>query len=112
MDQRTPTSVVIDSDIPTLGALLRAQRVLGDTDALVFPAARFSYAQLEQSARRWAKALIAAGVQPGEHVGLLFNSHPDFVQAMFGIAMAGAVGAVCVRAAANIAVIIVVPPCP
>ncbi len=91
MDQRTPTSVAIDSDIPTLGALLRSQRVLGDTDALVFPDVRFSYVQLEQSSRRWAKALIAARVKAGEHVGLLFNSHPDFVQAMFGIAMAGAV---------------------
>ena len=91
MDQRVEASNVIDSDIPTLGALLRAQRVLGDTDALVFPDVRFSYAQLEQSSRRWAKALIAAGVQAGEHVGLLFNSHPDFVQAMFGIAMAGGV---------------------
>ena len=91
MDQRTPTPVVIDSDIPTLGALLREQRALGDTDALVFPDVRFSYAQLEHSARQWAKALIAAGVHAGEHVGLLFNSHPDFVQAMFGIAMAGAV---------------------
>jgi fatty-acyl-CoA synthase len=77
--------------LPTLGALLRARRGLGDADAVVFPDSRLSYAQLEASAREWAKALIAAGVAPGEHVGLLFNSHPDFVVAMFAIAMAGAV---------------------
>jgi fatty-acyl-CoA synthase len=79
------------ADIPTLGALLRARRGLGDADALVFPDTRFTYAQLETAARAWAKALIAAGISPGEHVGLLFNSHPDFVIAMFAIAMAGAV---------------------
>ncbi len=80
-----------DETLPTLGALLRARRGLGDADALVFPDRRLSYAQLEVAAREWANALIAAGVTPGEHVGLLFNSHPDFVIAMFAIAMAGAV---------------------
>jgi acyl-CoA synthetase (AMP-forming)/AMP-acid ligase II len=81
----------IDADIPTLGSLLRSRRDCAEMDALVFPDRRFTYRELEAAAGDWARALIAVGVAPGEHVGLLFNSHPDFVIAMFGIAMAGAV---------------------
>lgn len=77
--------------IPTMGALLAARRGRGEADALVFPDRRLSYAALEQAARTWAKAFIAAGVKRGEHVGLLFNTCPEFVEALFGIEMAGGV---------------------
>lgn len=76
----------------TLGAMLRASGVRhGDADALVFPDRRLSHAGLAASARRWARAFVAMGVQPGEHVGILLSTCPDFVEAMFGAAMAGAV---------------------
>ncbi len=78
--------------ILTLGALLRdgAARRPGET-ALVFPDSRTSYADLNSSARRWAAALIARGVQPGDNVGILLTTRPEFVEILFGIAMAGAV---------------------
>ena len=74
----------------TLGALLRIRSDLGDVDALVLPGQRVSYADLNAAARRWAKAFIALGIVPGDHVGLLFNTCTSFVEALFGAAMAGA----------------------
>jgi len=78
------------ADPHTLGALLRARSVLGGADALVLPGRRVSYADLNAAARRWAKAFIALGIVPGDHVGLLFNTCPSFVEVLFGAAMAGA----------------------
>ena len=78
--------------IYTLGALLRdgaARRP--DEPALVFPDSRASYADLNSSARRWAAALIARGVQSGDNVGILLTTRPEFVEILFGIAMTGAV---------------------
>jgi acyl-CoA synthetase (AMP-forming)/AMP-acid ligase II len=75
----------------TLGEVLGPGPAPPEADALVLPERRLSRADLVQAARRWAKALVAAGVAPGAHVGLLFNSGSDVVEAMFGVAMAGAV---------------------
>jgi len=75
----------------TLGALLRTSALaFPDQDALVFPDSRQSHAELNAAARRWARALIARGVKPGDHVGLLLTTRPEFVSILFGIAMAGA----------------------
>jgi len=79
-------------EIFTLGAMLRASAAATpDADALVFPDSRRSHQSLSDAARRWAKALIALGVQPGEHVGILLTTCPEFVEILFGAAMAGAV---------------------
>ncbi|WP_037500271.1 class I adenylate-forming enzyme family protein [Sphingomonas jaspsi] len=76
----------------TLGALLRdSAAAAGDGDALVFPERRQSHNQLNAAARSWAKALVGLGVRPGEHVGILLTTRPEFVELLFGIAMAGAV---------------------
>ncbi|MDH4398702.1 AMP-binding protein, partial [Sphingorhabdus sp.] len=78
--------------IYTLGALLRSGASLRPQEmALIFPDRRTSYADLNDRARLWAAALIARGVRPGDHVGLLLTTRPEFVEALFGIAMAGAV---------------------
>lgn len=78
--------------IYTLGAMLRARAAeRGDADALVFPSERRSHAQLNSAARQWAKALIAMGILPGDNVGILLTTRPEFVEVMFGIAMAGAI---------------------
>ena len=76
----------------TMGAMIRssAER-FGDSEALVFPDRRISYRALDKAARRWARALIALGVQPGQHVGLLMPTCVEFIEAFYGIAMAGAV---------------------
>lgn len=78
--------------IYTMGAMLRESAARhGGADALVFPDRRFTHAALNASARRWARAFIAMGVQQGEHIGILLSTCPDFVEAMFGAMMAGAV---------------------
>ncbi|HET8612198.1 MAG TPA: AMP-binding protein [Sphingomonas sp.] len=83
----------MSAPIYTYGALLRERAAdRGSADALVFPDTRLSYAELYASARRWAKAFIAMGVRPGQNVGILLTTRPAFVEVMFGIAMAGAVG--------------------
>lgn len=81
-----------EAGIHTLGAMLRnSAATWPDADALVFPDERLSHGELDSSARQWAKALVALGVRPGEHVGILLTTRPDFVESLFGIAMAGAV---------------------
>jgi len=78
--------------VTTIGdLLLTAADRYPDSDAIVFPEARLSYGQLVERSLKWARALRAAGVQPGEHVGLLMPTSFDFVEVMFGIALAGAV---------------------
>ena len=78
--------------VQTLGAMLRRSAAEHpDNDALVFPGQRISHSSLNAAARKWAKALIALGVQRGDHVGILLTTRPEFVEIMFGISMAGAV---------------------
>ncbi|MEO0030858.1 MAG: hypothetical protein RIS94_616 [Pseudomonadota bacterium] len=76
----------------TMGAMIRdSSRRFGDAEALVFPDERRSFVELDRAARRWAAALIALGVHPGQHVGLLMPTCIEFIEAFYGIAMAGAV---------------------
>ena len=52
---------------------------------------RWTYAELGARARRFAKALAAAGVGKGTRVALLMGNRPEWVEAAFGTALAGAV---------------------
>jgi fatty-acyl-CoA synthase len=80
------------AQIHTIGAMIRASAQRhADRKAIVFPDRRVTYAALDQAARRWARALIALGVEPGQHVGLLMPTCVEFIEAFCGIAMAGAV---------------------
>ena len=47
--------------------------------------------ELDALSNRVASGLVASGVRPGDHVGLLMANLPDFVAIKFGIARAGAV---------------------
>ncbi len=76
----------------TLGAMLRTSgEERPEADALVFPDRRLSHGTLNRAARAWAKTFMAMGVQPGDNVGILLTTRPEFVELLFGIAMAGAV---------------------
>ncbi len=76
----------------TLGDLLMiAADQYPDTDAVVLPDKRITYAQLVDRAMARAKSLRALGVGPGDHVGLLLPTSMDFAESMFAIAMLGAV---------------------
>lgn len=76
----------------TMGGMIRASaKAFGPREAVVFPDRRITYAALDTAARRWAAAMIALGVQPGQHVGLFMPTCPEFIEAFYGMAIAGAV---------------------
>jgi len=78
----------------TFAAVLRqtAERH-GQRDALVFPQLghRRSYAEFHADVRRAARALMALGVQPGDHVGIWATNWPQWVVIQFAAAHVGAV---------------------
>ena len=83
---------MVDGPILTMGAMIKASAAnYADRDAIVFPDDRLTYAELDHKAMQWAKALVALGVQPGAHVGILLPTCIDFITAFYGIVMAGAV---------------------
>lgn len=76
----------------TLGdLLLSAWDRAPDKEALVFPEGRRSYDELVTAVMHRARGLIALGVQPGDHVGVLLPSGISFVETLFANAMIGAV---------------------
>lgn len=78
--------------VTTLGDLLvRAARQHGDHDALVMPGLRLTYRDLLTRALQRARGLMALGVKGGDHVAILLPASAEFVEFLFGIALAGAV---------------------
>lgn len=75
-----------------LGDLLLASRAADpDAIALVLPDRRLSYDALASRAWGFARSLAGLGVEPGDRIGVMMLNCEDFVVALFGIAMAGAV---------------------
>lgn len=90
MGDSTPANP--STPVLTMGAMIRASAAAhGPSDAIIFPDDRLTYDELNRAARDWARALIAMGVKPGEHVGILLPTCIDFITAFYGITMAGAV---------------------
>ncbi|MFI5609973.1 class I adenylate-forming enzyme family protein [Amycolatopsis sp. NPDC051903] len=58
---------------------------------VVFPDGRLTYAEIAAGAKRFAGALWARGVRPGDHVGLLTPGRLASVTAWLGVAWLGAV---------------------
>lgn len=89
------TSVVVDAgdDLPlTLPALLRARAAShGASELLVCDDDSLTYADAEQRSAALARGLIAAGVGPGTHVGILHPNGSEFVVAWLAAARIGAV---------------------
>ena len=83
----------------TVGGLLdEAVEKWPDREAIVFSSyddlgvsARWTYAELEARARRVGKALIAAGIEPGERFGIWATNIPEWLELQFGAAYAGAI---------------------
>ena len=75
-----------------LAVMLResARRAPAKT-AVILGDARLSYAQLDELSDRVAASLAAAGLAPGDRVGLQLPNIPQFVIAYFGILKAGGV---------------------
>ncbi len=78
--------------VTTLGdLLLSAADRYPHSPALIFPGLRLTYAELAERALQRARSLKSLGVRPREHVGLLLPTCVEFVELLFGIALAGAV---------------------
>src|SRR5690349_24282046 len=71
--------------------LSRAANQFPDRTAIRFFGRSISYRELDELANRFANALIALGVKPGDRVGLLMPNCPQMVLAYYGGLRAGAV---------------------
>lgn len=82
----------IRTEVSTVGdLLLSGAETVPDRACVVFPDARESYADLYARAVKTARGLIAIGVRPGDHVGLLMPNSLEYLGAFFGISLIGAV---------------------
>ncbi|SEK22306.1 FadD3 family acyl-CoA ligase [Streptacidiphilus jiangxiensis] len=63
----------------------------GDREAVVGPRSRIGYAELACRVRRAAAGVMAAGVRPGDRIGIWAPNTPDYVVAALGAVSAGAV---------------------
>ncbi|WP_174273494.1 class I adenylate-forming enzyme family protein [Sphingomonas bacterium] len=99
MSDQTPIDLPpIDPSLPTtLGGFLdEIAARFGPREAVAIDDALlggvrvgWSYDELRRQSRRVAKALVAAGVGKGGRVGILLGNRPEFVAALFGVALAG-----------------------
>jgi fatty-acyl-CoA synthase len=73
--------------------LARATARFGDHEALVFPQLGFrqTYREFQADVRQTARALLALGVGPGEHIGIWATNRPQWVVIQFAAAHIGAV---------------------
>lgn len=80
-------------DLPaTIPALLaRARDAFGDDEALVDDERRLGFTELDEAARRAARALVAAGVAAGDRVAIWAPNGGRWVIAALGAFLAGAV---------------------
>jgi fatty-acyl-CoA synthase len=79
-------------EVSPIGDLLvRAARLAPQRDALVLPGERYTYSELLERATRVARGLWGLGVRSGDKVGLLATNGVEFVEALFGVALLGAV---------------------
>lgn len=69
-----------------------------DHEAIVFSSyadlgieARWSFAELRERGRRVGRALIAAGIEPGERIGIWATNIPQWLELQFGAAYTGAI---------------------
>jgi fatty-acyl-CoA synthase len=78
--------------VTTLGdLLLKAWDISPGKEALVFPEGRKTYDEVLKAVLLKARGLIALGVKPGDHVGILLPSGIAFIETLFANAMVGAV---------------------
>jgi fatty-acyl-CoA synthase len=81
------------ADVSVGRLLKRTAHSFAYHDAVVFPALglRWSWSELDRRVDMVASALVARGVEPGEHVGIWSMNAPEWVVTQFAVARAGAV---------------------
>src|SRR5690606_22191782 len=76
----------------TLAQLIcNAARLYPDHEAVVAADGRFTYGQIDAESDKVARALAAAGIEKGDHVGICAGNTGLWVKLFYGIAKAGAV---------------------
>src|SRR6266436_6558702 len=72
-------------------SLRESARAHPDRVAVILDHLRLTYGQLDAASSQVAASLHAAGLQPGDRVGLMLPNVPQFVIAYYGILKAGGV---------------------
>jgi fatty-acyl-CoA synthase len=81
-------------NVTTLGDLVDQRAAAHpDREAVVFPDARYTYADLAARTDQVAKSLLALGVGPGDRVGYFLHESIDTATTLLGIAKTGAIAA-------------------
>lgn len=87
-----PAEPALPPYAPTIANMLgHAAHHHGDQELLVRGADRLTFAELERRSLAAARALVAAGVGKGSHVGVLLPNGPEFAVAFMAAARIGAV---------------------
>lgn len=85
-------TVQVEDAMLTLGALLRRTSTrVPDRIALICDEQKVSYAELDRLTNRAANGLVAAGIKPGDPIGLLVNKRIELVVMFLACARMGAV---------------------
>ena len=88
----TATTAPDGEDRRNVADVLRGHaQARGDSIALVFRDRETDYATLDRQASAIANGLVAAGIRPGDRVGLIAKNSDDFIALYYGCAKAGAV---------------------
>lgn len=77
--------------LPLGDLLVRTAQRTPDAVALAFPEETFTYRDLFERSVEVSRGLLAAGVTPGDNVGVLAPNSIEYVSGMFGAALIGAV---------------------
>jgi fatty-acyl-CoA synthase len=77
--------------LPLSRVLARTRQCFGTQEAYVGPHERLRWQDIEAGALRVASSLLAAGIQRGDHVGVLMGNSGTWIQVFFGCACIGAV---------------------
>ncbi|AEB12124.1 long-chain-fatty-acid--CoA ligase [Marinithermus hydrothermalis] len=78
-------------EVPVWHLLKESAERYGDLVALDFLGHRLTYRALWESVQRFAHALQATGLEPGERVAIMLPNSPQFVIAFYGTLLAGGV---------------------
>ncbi|MDZ7669305.1 MAG: class I adenylate-forming enzyme family protein [Gammaproteobacteria bacterium] len=87
----TPMPVFRNAPPNLLTLYAEAADAFPDRDCYVYEGERYTYQDVWRTAARVANALSAAGVRPGDRVGIAMRNYPEWVLAFMGITSLGAV---------------------
>src|SRR5829696_6658465 len=79
------------TELSPVSFLRRSAYVFPDKVAVVHGERRLTYREFDARVNRFASALVAAGVQPGDRVAFLAPNIPALLEAHYGVPAAGAV---------------------